>query len=923
MRIHGNVVDVNGSPAPRVRIELRGFIKAQIRIEADPELGSPRPRIVEVRTRTDLVHIETDDAGEFDVHVHTPEIERGEDAIGDPTFGATARALGPSGETLATADVDDQRTDAIALALRLAAPEPAFESVSLRKVEEFGPHETRRLFVVGQVNSGPLRVDATSLKQEALPPDELNPRPRLLWVPDEPARFRMFPLQGDGSRLNAVGSGEVIVGNADGGPRHAWVCDVTNPSDRRARIRCGLRYTSRRPIQLHLLPFQEVNSRISKLLQLGPHDIDEPPIRLIVGQQVRVVVREDWRRFFGPFSAFDVPVATVRETTTARPTIQLIDDDGVPTILMRLVFDTERTSADIGEGLVLDVEATNLTATLKFRLRHERHMIVPYCEGETDFAIDIDSPLGEFLLPLLLSAFVPAILPGLGSFAGHVVSKELTERVRNVVRHDIPAAINAKRYEFGRIFSDFLAGRDRKIVDFGIDAGRLLVRFIGDEREPVPPLEPEPVNEILARKVDHIVLLMLENRSFDHMLGYLQRDAGRDEIDGLTPPDARGNTGQWNAHGHEIVQPHPIPPSVTTLPAVDPCHEVDCTAAQVGADGRMLGFVESFARRLAERPGSRALPSDVMAYYGSEQVWAFHELASHFAVCDRWFASHPGPTWPNRFFTIAGRLGLGEAGGPDVDMTGGPTPIRLHTIFDELTLRGVSWRYYEHDIAFLRKVEQFTLDFEHVAPVEDFYARARSGNLPSVTFIDPNFLDIPDGPGTENDDHPPADIADGQELVARIYEALRNGANWERTLFIVTYDEHGGFYDHCPPPRAAAPDGSLGTLGVRVPALVASPWIPARHVEHAQLDHTVVAKTIFRRFSPQAIPDLGPRFREARDLSMMLTLEEPRLDDLPRIPRPSTVRSTERRAPAPLHPDDDLRRSLMELRAFVDTRRPS
>jgi phospholipase C len=138
-----------------------------------------------------------------------------------------------------------------------------------------------------------------------------------------------------------------------------------------------------------------------------------------------------------------------------------------------------------------------------------------------------------------------------------------------------------------------------------------------------------------------------------------------------------------------------------------------------------------------------------------------------------------------------------------------------------------------------------------------FLKHCEQGELPPVSFIDPNWRDIPDGP--PNDDHPPeADIGDGQRLVAQVYEALRTGGNnlFERTLFLITYDEHGGFYDHVLPPPA--PDylpqdhASLKTYGVRVPALVVSPWVPKGSVSHALFDHTAILKTILLRFCDTA-----------------------------------------------------------------------
>ncbi len=165
-----------------------------------------------------------------------------------------------------------------------------------------------------------------------------------------------------------------------------------------------------------------------------------------------------------------------------------------------------------------------------------------------------------------------------------------------------------------------------------------------------------------------------------------------------------------------------------------------------------------------------------------------------------------------------------------------------------------------------------------------FYASAAQGTLPSVAFIDPALTDAP----PSSDDYPPADLARGQELVARVYDALRQGLAWERTLLIVVYDQHGGFYDHITPPEAPAVSGTH-RLGVRVPALVVSPWLEKGGVDHGTYDHTSIIKTVLTRFLPDSCPWMGPRVAWAPDLGKLFSRSRPR-EDFPLLKRPSRPR---------------------------------
>jgi hypothetical protein len=217
-------------------------------------------------------------------------------------------------------------------------------------------------------------------------------------------------------------------------------------------------------------------------------------------------------------------------------------------------------------------------------------------------------------------------------------------------------------------------------------------------------------------------------------------------------------------------------------------------------------------------------------------------------------------------------------------------PVYTPTIFDYLTNAKdpqtqqpapVTWRYFEHGYCFLRFFEGHTFDEANIVAADDpeigFIASVRAGTLPSVTFLDPHFIEYPPG---ANCDGPPADVKDGQDFIQRVVEEIVAGPAWDKTLLLIVYDEHGGFFDHVPPPAAVpvSSDLSISTLGVRVPAVVISPWIGAGSVfghddsgEGAlHFDHTSILKTIARRFLSADPPYLGARFAAAQDLSSVI-----------------------------------------------------
>ena len=408
-------------------------------------------------------------------------------------------------------------------------------------------------------------------------------------------------------------------------------------------------------------------------------------------------------------------------------------------------------------------------------------------------------------------------------------------------------------------------------------------------------------------KIDHIVVLMQENRSFDQVLGYLSRDKINPNVNGLLPLTDPAHKEQVNRfRGRNFfpqkadkTEPQRLPqlgnehPGATAWPSFStpgPCHETDCVLSQMEPNPEapnipMGNFVSSYAKRIKAEdpthPFNAAHLRLVMDYFGPDDLKVYAVLAREFGICDSWYTAHAGPTWPNRFVLLTGDLNLDqfdnvETDNPDVKTM---VPLQSRTLFDILNEHGASWRVFEHGYSFLRLFGDFTFDTTNIVqfddPVRGFEAAARNGHLPQVTLIEPDYIDLPPG----NDDHPPADMKFGQDYVNRIVRALIASPAWERTLFIITYDEHGGFYDHKLPPNDAPPlRGGRRKLGPRVPTFVISPHVERSSVFHTRFDHTSIIATILRRFVGARAPHVNPRVDKANDLREVLTANPIRTD---------------------------------------------
>ena len=359
-------------------------------------------------------------------------------------------------------------------------------------------------------------------------------------------------------------------------------------------------------------------------------------------------------------------------------------------------------------------------------------------------------------------------------------------------------------------------------------------------------------------RIEHVFVLMLENRSFDHMFGF----------SGLRGVDADGNpTTLIGADPARDTNRNPVSgldvpvrtPADFSLKDVDkdPGHEFDDTLVSLCGAGAQYdpvpggyppitnaGFIDTYV------DDGAADPDRVMDCFAPEQLPVLNALAREFAICDQWFSSMPGPTFPNRFFLVAASSGGLDDSPSKLDIVTATTIEGYRfwngNIFDLLDQHCIDWRIFEGDefpVSFVLSGMNLNALQGRFQDFEEFESEvAKSSFGPRFVFIEPQYgaHDFgATGPGdfTCGDSmHPLDDVTRGERLVKQVYEAIRNSPHWERSLLIVAFDEHGGFYDHVPPPAAVQPGDTItqgyvkkhfkfDQLGVRVPALVVSPWI--------------------------------------------------------------------------------------------------
>jgi phospholipase C len=417
-------------------------------------------------------------------------------------------------------------------------------------------------------------------------------------------------------------------------------------------------------------------------------------------------------------------------------------------------------------------------------------------------------------------------------------------------------------------------------------------------------------------QIKHIIVVMLENRSFDNICGWLYKPgvapaqpsqflpAGTpQEFDGLkstffNPVDRAYFSGTSTAT-------YPVfdKATATNIPVLDPLEDILNVNVQLfGPESDNpnpnpkypnMGFVINYADAI-KQAGLTNIPVEVMEPFSSDQLPVISNLAWNYAVCDAWFSSVPSDTWPNRAFFHAGTSNGNAVNGAIPNPFDWDVP-NIFKVLDDLSL---DWRVYS-DTEIVPALTwlmfpNLWLHTGHFHHFDDFKQDCASGNLALYTFLEPSFLVKP------NDEHPPHDVVAGEQFLYEIWQAVSQSPAWPETLLMITYDEHGGTYDHkFPPFNAVPPDNkqagppynfSFNRFGVRVPAVLVSPWIQAGTVFRSPIatpyDHTSILSTL-RDWLPIPADKMltSARITAAPTLEQVFTLEKARTD-LPVIPPP-------------------------------------
>lgn len=437
-------------------------------------------------------------------------------------------------------------------------------------------------------------------------------------------------------------------------------------------------------------------------------------------------------------------------------------------------------------------------------------------------------------------------------------------------------------------------------------------------------------------KFDHLVVLMMENRGFDHLLGYLyEHDRPALFLPEGTDPVFRGVAGRGDLGAPDDHDPPRRVPvqrapwetlADMTVPFPDPgeeftphmCRQIYGVpelrpgGPELSRPATMDGFVRDYlevardsARR--HRPGitDEQLAAEIMSCFPPEATPVLSGLARAYAVSDAWFASVPSQTYCNRSFLHAADS-HGWVDNFDYAKWSHNDAPTVFQLLEQRFAPGRDFRIYwdPTDLVPITRVISGPLYDERYddrfCDMETFEADCAAGTLPAYSFLQPRILldnnDMHPAYAAVQTDH--SSILAGDALIARVYDALRAGAAWDRTLFVILFDEHGGTYDHVPPPAATPPHDDppyplehgfgFDRFGVRVPAVIVSPFIEAGTVVRGPgpvpFDHTSIIKTLCERFD---LPSLTARDRAAPDLSFVLTRAEPRREAPAFTPRPS------------------------------------
>src|SRR5690242_9544445 len=354
----------------------------------------------------------------------------------------------------------------------------------------------------------------------------------------------------------------------------------------------------------------------------------------------------------------------------------------------------------------------------------------------------------------------------------------------------------------------------------------------------------------LSDNIKTVVLVMMENRSFDHMLGHLKLEDPEADINGLSKPlDQYINPYLGNCYS-----PYNMPHDVE-LPGDVP-HECEYVKTQLAYNEvneryMMNGFVAAYAKF----PGTGVNPECIpMGYLISGQVPVTDFLAKHFCTCDNWFCPLPTSTQPNRTMAFSGDSTIYQTRTKLIDIP--------HSIFDWLKANQIRWRVYHDGLPFFTLYPELwpyvlSPHFRRYENLYDDMLHEPIDHTPQVIIIEPNYEDAPHlGSKQPNDNHAPLAIGWGEYFLRRTYQAITaNEEKWKHTAMILYYDEHGGFYDHQPPPKIpyttiGEEPHSFNSLGPRIPGIVISPYIKPGTVSHDLFDHTSVLQFLAGLFTP-------------------------------------------------------------------------
>lgn len=420
-----------------------------------------------------------------------------------------------------------------------------------------------------------------------------------------------------------------------------------------------------------------------------------------------------------------------------------------------------------------------------------------------------------------------------------------------------------------------------------------------------------------ADPIRHVIVLMFENHSFDQMLGCFKEVYPG--LEGVDPTNLRSNK---DTTGREYFQRQSNDPVVDP----DPRHELEHILNQL-KDGNS-GFVSEYEREYRHTTVEQR--QRIMDYFGMGDLPALHELAKHFTICDRWHASVPGPTWTNRFFVHSGTSrGRVEMPGGWDQKPGLYYGYDQDTIYDRLNEQGKNWRIYHGDVP-----QSLALSHQHAYKNRQRYAwldcffddaKGLADDFPDFAFIEPRYFHVP-SESPQDDDHPPHATIPAQGLLADVYNALRaNDDLWNSSLLVVVYDENGGFYDHVAPPAAVPPDEyrnqyTFDQLGVRVPAVLISPWVEKR-VLSTVFDHTSLLKYLTDKWN---LASLTKRVDAANSIAESLTVVgSPRTDTPKSVAKPKAMLMAP--APGEVEPEEelnDLQKSLAGLAQLLESETP-